>query len=227
MLSNPVLICYEFDDVLFPTTIIRSTELHLVARTSWPDPLADEMRTLETSVFHLLAASLHRGIVKIITHASKSWVELSCSRYMPSVWSLIIYENNIEVISTMDNNNNLEGDKIKAFKLAINAANLAGGNSNGNENGPGDGISPFCMPQYNFHHRRRRNNSRFLAIVQSDSDRTAALDVHSEGILPRQALRIVRMGMTISIVELNTRIRRLSDVLNEVLRSKTHVDILL
>lgn len=91
-MNKSTLIIYDWDDTLFPTTVITQHKNNESKR---------EMSDLDNQVHKLLVKSLHLGYPIIITNATRSWIKDSANKYYPKTYSFII-KNNIPVISARE-----------------------------------------------------------------------------------------------------------------------------
>merc|ERR1712232_76549 len=82
------LLIYDWDDTLFPTTWVQKNDLVSFHSVTTMDQFA-HLGRLAQCVHENLSLSKRLGKVIIVTNADAGWVELSCSRFMPSLrWLL-------------------------------------------------------------------------------------------------------------------------------------------
>lgn len=83
------LIIFDWDDTLFPTTWLEKQELLLDHTVILEDEERAELSTLAERVICTLQTARACGTVVIVTNAMEGWVEVSCQRFMPSLWPYI------------------------------------------------------------------------------------------------------------------------------------------
>lgn len=79
-----ILLIFDWDDTLFPTTWLR--ERGLLEEDALITPEQDvQLQALANLVAATLETAKRRGGVAIVTNAEQGWVELSCRAFMPSL----------------------------------------------------------------------------------------------------------------------------------------------
>lgn len=98
-MNKSTLIIYDWDDTLFPTTVITQHNNNGPNR---------DLIDLDNHIVKLLSKSLYVGYPIIITNATRSWVKDSADKYYPKTYQFMI-QNNISVISAREfaNSNNV------------------------------------------------------------------------------------------------------------------------
>jgi hypothetical protein len=89
------LIILDWDDTILPTTFLALNGY----RVDGPDPdeaLAAELQTYSEHAEALLRGLLNLGQVIICTNAEAGWIELTCSKFLPKLESLV---NQLEKMS--------------------------------------------------------------------------------------------------------------------------------
>ncbi|CAK0905444.1 unnamed protein product, partial [Prorocentrum cordatum] len=84
------MLIFDWDDTVLPSTWIHEQGLSL-ADDSWPtaeqqgllDRLADRAA-------HTLGVAKQYGVVTLVTNAEAGWIELSCQKFMPSLWPSLV-----------------------------------------------------------------------------------------------------------------------------------------
>jgi len=99
-MNKSTLIIYDWDDTLFPTSMITQHKNNESQR---------DLNELDNHIVKLLSKSLHLGYPIIITNATRSWVKDSANKYYSKTYSYMI-KNNIPVISAREfaNSNNVD-----------------------------------------------------------------------------------------------------------------------
>jgi hypothetical protein len=113
MNNKSTLIIYDWDDTLFPTTIVVRNKLgqlsmqleHLSHVINKVDKIKLELIALDKQIYKLLEKSMRMGYTVIITNASRSWIKETSSKYYPATYSLMM-KYNIPVISAREFSSN-------------------------------------------------------------------------------------------------------------------------
>jgi hypothetical protein len=103
------LIIYDWDDTLFPTTILSNHKFDNLSKETtqtlqYTNNIKDVNHTLsilDKLILNLLDKSLSLGHVLIITNATKSWVKFSGIKYIPNTYEFIL-ASNIPIISARE-----------------------------------------------------------------------------------------------------------------------------
>ena len=107
------LIIFDWDDTLLCTSFLNS-------KGSPPEKISlsiketEKMAKLEFNVLRVLTLALEKGEVYIITNATRGWVEYSCEKYYPSVFTLM---KNIHIISARGNYENIYPGDLRMWKI--------------------------------------------------------------------------------------------------------------
>lgn len=107
--SNSIII-FDWDDTLFPTYHINSTN---IIGNIIPSDFQDNLNILSNIIINLLDNALTLANVIIITNAQYEWIDYSSNIYLPPIYDYL-NSKNIEKISARDycNDNLLIDDKI-------------------------------------------------------------------------------------------------------------------
>lgn len=110
----------DWDDTLLCTTLL-TPKGYYDSKIELTQKQKNLILSLETEVFTLLSKCIKDSFSFIITNATSGWVEFSCKKYFPSVYSLL---TKIIIISSRDlfNKIYLQGNrqwKIETFKVVI------------------------------------------------------------------------------------------------------------
>jgi len=81
--TSEALIFFDWDDTLFPTTALGAMDL-LPGLEEPSEAISEQLQRLDAAVSATLSRAKARGHVVVVTNASHGWVEMSCSKYMPS-----------------------------------------------------------------------------------------------------------------------------------------------
>lgn len=116
--TNPLII-FDWDDTLLPSTYIHENGLRLESEV--PPNFYAAISPIEKEVTSLLQTAKQHGDVCIITNAETGWVELSCKKFMPNVWTVV---RDISVCSARSSYEHLHPSspiswKTEAFSKAI------------------------------------------------------------------------------------------------------------
>jgi len=97
--SVETLLFFDWDDTLFPTSWLLQQRLCDVAGVGEAMVNDDQQALLQKmadGVSRMLQEALQIGTVVIVTNAEQGWVEMSCSKWMPSVAHLL---QNVRIVS--------------------------------------------------------------------------------------------------------------------------------
>jgi hypothetical protein len=84
--SENTMLIFDWDDTVLPSTWIHEQGLSL-ADDSWPT--AEQQGLLDRlaeRAAHTLDVAKQYGQVTLVTNAEAGWIELSCQKFMPSLW---------------------------------------------------------------------------------------------------------------------------------------------
>ena len=96
--SHNCIIIYDWDDTLFYTSFLGQNNVLLdLYVNNTPETSNSIFRQIEKIVYEILLISLEKGDVYIISNSSKGWVEFSCEKYFPSIFSLL---EKVKVVSS-------------------------------------------------------------------------------------------------------------------------------
>lgn len=171
-------------------------EIHQI---NLPDELAKEVDQLETNVLALLRDSLGLGTVKIVTNATKNWVENATRALMPYLWEFIV-EEGIEVISAKyqysdeyddrwEYKKNVFIDKLQEY---INV----------------DEVTP--------------EDFKFVSVGDLEFERYAAL--HLKQLIPKNCIKIIKLEQHPTMAELEWQVGMLSGAVRAAVESDEFVD---
>jgi hypothetical protein len=89
------LIIFDWDDTLFPTSWLQKQGLlRDMARLSIEQE--KELVQMSERVASTLQTAMHLGHVVIVTNGEQGWIEMSCTKFMPSLVSLL---KTVEIVS--------------------------------------------------------------------------------------------------------------------------------
>jgi hypothetical protein len=84
--SENTMLIFDWDDTVLPSTWIHEQGLSL-ADDSWPTPEQQGLLDrLAERAAHTLGVAKQHGWVTLVTNAEAGWIELSCQKFMPSLW---------------------------------------------------------------------------------------------------------------------------------------------
>lgn len=88
--KNETCIVFDWDDTLFPSSFIdRKRLIHARQFEEIPAELQKSFAELEKTITRLITNACQYGTVLIITNAQTGWVELTTSKFMPSLLPLL------------------------------------------------------------------------------------------------------------------------------------------
>lgn len=117
------LFVFDWDDTLLPSTWLARHGLKLDGSVSPSPAQQKQLRRLARSVSRTLRGAKRCGTVVLVTNAERGWIELSCTRFMPSLCPVLEDLNLISARSAYEPlgvTSPLEW-KSKAFADAIGA----------------------------------------------------------------------------------------------------------
>jgi len=83
------ILIFDWDDTLLPSTWLTEQGLRLEYNTQFTREQRGLLDKLSTRVAQTLTAAKQYGKVVLITNAEEGWIELSCSKYIPTLLPLL------------------------------------------------------------------------------------------------------------------------------------------
>mmetsp|Transcript_71821 Transcript_71821/g.166143 ORF Transcript_71821/g.166143 Transcript_71821/m.166143 type:complete len:272 (+) Transcript_71821:115-930(+) len=80
------LLIFDWDDTMLPTRWLESQGLSLDSDRAPSEEQLGHLQTLAEHARQTLKEAASHGTVVLVTNAEHGWVELSCQRFMPSLW---------------------------------------------------------------------------------------------------------------------------------------------
>lgn len=80
------LLILDWDDTMLPTRWLESQGLSLDSGSKPSKEQLDQLQTMAEHARQTLNEAKSHGTVVLVTNAEHGWVELSCQRFMPSLW---------------------------------------------------------------------------------------------------------------------------------------------
>lgn len=88
--KSETCIVFDWDDTLFPSSFVdRKRLIHARQLDDLPSELQRGFSELERNITRLITAASEYGTVLIITNAQTGWVELTTSKFMPGLLSVL------------------------------------------------------------------------------------------------------------------------------------------
>lgn len=114
-LEVDTLIIIDWDDTLFPTTWLAENDLFASEANITSE---QEKKLMEMSHYSglTLQTALQLGKVVIITNAEEGWIEMSCTRFMPSLTSLL---QRVDIVSARSSYEQFSQDASEWKRLAF------------------------------------------------------------------------------------------------------------
>lgn len=175
--SDHCLLVFDWDDCLFPTTILRRwhrerqrPDLPLTDLRTLPGLLTEAQKTLwdqaEAAAVKVVQQAQRLGRVLVITNSQQGWVKLSCQSAFPQLWTVL---QNVPLYSARSQHETPE--QASALAMAWDNKTV-----------------PFVLPvewqtawkQHAFHQHVDDTLRRVLAFGDSSHDRVAALSLRSD-----------------------------------------------
>eukprot|EP00418_Pyrodinium_bahamense_P008609 CAMPEP_0179119608 /NCGR_PEP_ID=MMETSP0796-20121207/56315_1 /TAXON_ID=73915 /ORGANISM="Pyrodinium bahamense, Strain pbaha01" /LENGTH=315 /DNA_ID=CAMNT_0020818119 /DNA_START=89 /DNA_END=1034 /DNA_ORIENTATION=+ len=119
--AEDTLVIFDWDDTMLPTRWLEAQGLSL-DRTSEPtDEQRKQLWTLAEHARQTLQEAKAHGTVVLVTNAERGWVELSCQRFLPSLWQSLRGIRVLSARSTFEQQGVAEPSEWKylAFKSEI------------------------------------------------------------------------------------------------------------
>lgn len=86
VLPEDTILIFDWDDTVLPSTWIHEQGLTL-AEDTWPTQEQQvQLGKLAQLAAHTLSVAKQYGQVILVTNAEEGWIELSCQKFMPSLW---------------------------------------------------------------------------------------------------------------------------------------------
>eukprot|EP00929_Paragymnodinium_shiwhaense_P014096 TRINITY_DN121988_c0_g1_i1.p1 TRINITY_DN121988_c0_g1~~TRINITY_DN121988_c0_g1_i1.p1 ORF type:complete len:306 (-),score=69.37 TRINITY_DN121988_c0_g1_i1:171-1088(-) len=86
---KPVLLIFDWDDTLLPSTFIQQNGLKLTPESQPTPEQWEQLKANALSVMELLSVAKQLGKVILVTNAERGWIELSCHKFMPWLTPMI------------------------------------------------------------------------------------------------------------------------------------------
>lgn len=87
--ADETLLIMDWDDTLFPTSWIEAQELSL-SSDSVPTPAQKlQLQLMAEKVALTLSVAKSYGTVTIVTNAEHGWIEISCQKFMPTLYPVL------------------------------------------------------------------------------------------------------------------------------------------
>jgi len=88
--AEETLFIFDWDDTLLPTTWVQRQGLSLDAGSVPTDEQRGQLQRAAECSRRTLQGAMQRGRVVIVTNGGQGWVELSCSKFMPSLAPVLV-----------------------------------------------------------------------------------------------------------------------------------------
>jgi len=83
------ILIFDWDDTVFPSSWVQEQGLRLDGETPLSPPQRDELVGLARLAAETLQLAQQLGTVVLLTNAERGWIELSCQKFMPSLYSSV------------------------------------------------------------------------------------------------------------------------------------------
>lgn len=84
------LLIFDWDDTLLATRWLEAQGLSIEAGSPPPnEEQSAQLLTLAEHARQTLETAMAHGTVLLVTNAERGWIELSCRRFLPSLWPLV------------------------------------------------------------------------------------------------------------------------------------------
>jgi hypothetical protein len=95
LLEETILI-FDWDDTILPSAWVQSQGLRLDEESKVSDSQRQQLNEVAESVSETLRLAKTLGIVILVTNAERGWIELSCRKFLPTVYPIL---ENVKLLS--------------------------------------------------------------------------------------------------------------------------------
>mmetsp|Transcript_1949 Transcript_1949/g.4293 ORF Transcript_1949/g.4293 Transcript_1949/m.4293 type:complete len:271 (-) Transcript_1949:150-962(-) len=121
--ADNTLLILDWDDTMLPTRWLENQGLSLDVNSKPTEEQLEQLQTMAEHARQTLKEAKAHGTVVLVTNAERGWVELSCQRFMPSLWPSLRGVRVLSARSTFEQQGVAEPSEWKylAFQSEIGA----------------------------------------------------------------------------------------------------------
>lgn len=93
---NETLLIFDWDDTVLPSTWVQHQKLRLDEASEVTAQQREQLNEVATCVAETLRQAKQYGKVVLVTNAEKGWIELSCKKFLPTLYPVL---EGIEILS--------------------------------------------------------------------------------------------------------------------------------
>jgi hypothetical protein len=90
------LFIFDWDDTVLPSTWVQQQGLRLDSSSQLSKWQREQLAEVARTAAETLRMAKQHGKVVLVTNAERGWIELSCSKFMPTLWPLL---ENVKALS--------------------------------------------------------------------------------------------------------------------------------
>jgi len=112
---------FDWDDTILPSCWVQSQGLRLDEESQVSDFQREQLSQVANLAMETLRAAKEHGTVVLVTNAERGWIELSCQKFMPTLYPIL---ENVKILSARTTYESREVSspldwKVHAFKSEI------------------------------------------------------------------------------------------------------------
>lgn len=94
--AEDTILIFDWDDTVLPSTWIQEQGLRLDEESQPNEEQQAQLRRMAEYAMHTLSTAKRHGKVVLVTNAERGWIELSCQKFMPSLYPTL---ENVKILS--------------------------------------------------------------------------------------------------------------------------------
>lgn len=87
--AEDTVLIFDWDDTLLPSSWLTSQKLRLDSSSTVSVFQRDQLAALADIIVETLRMAKEHGTVVIVTNAERGWIELTCHKFMPTLWPIL------------------------------------------------------------------------------------------------------------------------------------------
>jgi hypothetical protein len=95
-LAEETVLIFDWDDTVLPSAWIQSQGLRLDEESKVSESQREELSKAATAASETLRIAKQHGTVVFVTNAERGWIELSCQKFLPTLYPIL---ENIKLLS--------------------------------------------------------------------------------------------------------------------------------
>jgi len=101
--THETILIFDWDDTLLPSTWVQAQGLSLDAGSMLSDWQRGQLSDVATAAAETFRLAKQLGTVVLVTNAERGWVELSCQKFLPSLYPFLESVNVLSARTTYGN----------------------------------------------------------------------------------------------------------------------------